>query len=99
MPQETYHFSCPVCGMHAPVDRLYTEEPFLFRMFRKLLGGKIKLTEAEREARRGTIYEKQGSGHGGLEYDEVDMDEEVRHQLEVRLEEIAEGGFDWITKM
>jgi len=91
MPHKVHAFSCPVCGMHAPVDRLYTEAPFLFRMYRKIPGGKRKLTDAQREERRGGDF-KRGSAPGALEYEEIPMDDELRPQLEARLEDIRDGG-------
>ena len=91
MPVEVEQFSCPVCGMHAPTERLYTEEPFEFKMFKKTLGGKIKLSDADRERRRGSAF-RRGSAHGSLEYEEIEISAEVRNQLAVRLDEVIQGG-------
>ncbi len=89
MPQETEQFSCPTCGMHAPMDRLYEESPFPFRLFRKILGGKRKLTDEEKELRKGGGFQR-GSAPGTLSYDEIEMTDEARNQLRARLEESLE---------
>ena len=91
MPIEVEQFSCPVCGMHAPIERLYTEEPFEFKMFKKTLGGKRKLSDVERELRKGSGF-RRGSAHGSLEYEEIEISAEVRNQLAVRLDEVIQGG-------
>jgi len=89
MSQEIEAFLCPCCGMHAPLDRLYTEEPFELLQFRKTLGGKKKLTEAEREARKGEPF-RRGSAHGTLNYEKAELTDEVREQFRIRIGEIAE---------
>lgn len=91
MPAESEHFLCPCCGMHAPIERLYEEKPFVLQMFKKALRGKHKLSDEEREARKGGGF-RRGSGHGALDYELIELTDEVRAQLRVRLEEILEGG-------
>lgn len=68
MAKEVFQFRCPMCGQHAPVERLSDEGPFEFQIFRKTLGGKRELTDAERKARRGQRYPR-GSGPGKLDYE------------------------------
>ena len=89
MPQQTEHFLCPTCGMHAPIERLYQEEPFVFKMFRKILGGKRRISDAEKELQKGEGL-RHGSAPGVLQYDPIEITDEVRNQLHVRLEENLE---------
>ena len=89
MSQETEHFVCPCCGMHAPLERIYTEEPFELQVWVKTLGGKISLTDAEKEARKGEAF-RRGSAHGGLDYKRTEVTDEVRNQVKARLEEAFE---------
>ncbi len=86
MPAEIQQFRCPVCGQHAPLDRLDSPEPFIFGLFRKIVGGKRKLTEAEREARRGMSF-SQGSAPGLLSYEGIPMQSEAKELLITRLQE------------
>jgi len=89
MPQETEHFVCPCCGMHAPTERVLEEGPFVLEMFRKILGGKVKLTDAEKELRKGLGF-RQGSGTGRLDYDKIPLTDEVREAVEKRIAELAQ---------
>ncbi len=89
MARESIHFVCPCCGMHAPIERIAEEGPFVFRMFRKILGGKQKLSDEEKELRKGAAFQR-GSGHGALQYDEIEVTDEARDQLRARLEENIE---------
>lgn len=86
MPAEVVQFRCPVCGQHAPLDRLDTGQPFVFQLFKKLLGGKVKLTDEQREARRGMGFAR-GSAPGALSYLDIPMADEARDLLIARLEE------------
>lgn len=91
MPQEVDQFVCPCCGMHAPVERLTAEGPFEFKMFHKTAGGKLKLTEEDRRARRGMRFPP-GSAHGKLQYEETRILTRVRNALVRRIRVLAEKG-------
>lgn len=86
MPAEVEQFRCPVCGQHAPLARLDTAEPFIFRLFKKMLGGKLKMSEEEREARKGMGFSR-GSARGALTYEDIPMQDDARNKLIARLEE------------
>ena len=90
MPQESEHFSCPCCGMHAPLDRVLEEGPFELKMFQKILGGKTKLSDEEKELRKGLGFHR-GSGPGRLAYDEIPLTDDVREAVENRIAELAQG--------
>ena len=68
MAEEILQFRCPMCGQHAPIERITEEGPFEFEVFVKTLGGKRKLTEEDRKARRGQHF-RRGSGPGRLDYE------------------------------
>jgi len=70
MPQETEHFRCVLCGMHAPVERL-DEGPYGLEAYRKTLGGKIALSEQERERRKGLGTFHRGTAPGNLIYEQI----------------------------
>lgn len=59
---------CPCCGMVAPIERLEEDGPFPFEQTTRRFGGKIKLTEAQREWRKFEPMGR-GSGHGKIDYD------------------------------
>lgn len=87
MPQESEHFVCAVCGMHAPVERLTEEGPFELKAYRKTLGGKKKLTHEERlERMRKESY--RGAAPGTLEYVEIPVTDELREAMKKRLGEV-----------
>lgn len=90
MPQESEHFVCPCCGMHAPIERLTEEGPFVLAMFRKTLGGKLKLTEEQRIELIDGIHKEsfRGSAPGKLEYEEIPVTDEIREAFRRRLEEL-----------
>jgi len=86
MSKESLHFSCPCCGQHAPMERL-SEGPFPFALFRKILGGKQKLTPEQRATRR-TQYK--GSAPGLLNYEEIPMTEDAKELLQAILSALEE---------
>jgi len=89
---ETLVFRCQCCGQLAPIDRLEEEKgPFPLESYRQTFGGKEKLTDEEREARKGSGFRK-GSGHGRIAYEKLEVDEALRESFARRLEEITEGG-------
>lgn len=89
MPLQYDQFRCPICGQHAPVDRLMTEEPFELEQWRKTLGGKRKQTEAERlERGRKEVY--RGSGAGYLDYRQVKLSGKLRDMLAKRIKLLSE---------
>ncbi len=87
MPEAgTEHFRCPLCAQHAPIERL-EEGPYSLEMFYKTLGGKRKLTDAERALRKGHGY-RPGSAPGLLEYEPIGVSEEVQGQVVARVAEL-----------
>lgn len=86
MPKETEHFRCPLCGQHGPIERL-DQGPFELEAFHKILGGKLKVSEQERERRKAAHF-KRGSAPGNLEYFQVDVSEELRGKTRRQLENI-----------
>ncbi len=86
MAQKTKHFLCPVCGQHAPIERITEEGPFEFSLFEKILGGKTALTDEEKERQISRGY-RRFRVPGGLEYHEVPMDDESLERMKARLEE------------
>lgn len=89
MPEESEHFRCVLCGQHAPVERL-KEGPYSLEMFLKTLGGKRKLTEEEREARKGLGPFGRGSAPGRLDYEEIPVTDEVRAQVDERISQLSQ---------
>jgi len=89
---ETFLFRCRCCGQLAPVDRLEEEQgPFPLESYRQTYGGKEKLSDAEREARKGAGFRK-GSGRGRINYEQLEVDAALRESFAKRIEEITEGG-------
>ena len=87
MPAKYDQFKCPTCGQHAPVDRLMTDEPFALEQWRKTLGGKRKLTEAQRmERKRKEVY--RGSGPGMLDYHQVTLSAKLRSLMAKRVQQL-----------
>ncbi len=86
---ETPVFRCPCCGQIAPRDRLETPEPFPLEAFIHQFGGKDKLTDAEREARKLDPY-RRGSGHGRMKYEPVDIDNDLQVLIKERVERVLE---------
>ena len=87
MPRETEHFRCPLCGQHAPIERL-DEGPFSLEVYHKILGGKIRISEAERERRKGTGTFHRGSSPGDLQYPRFPTSPEVKEKTRRQLEAI-----------
>ena len=90
---ETFLFRCRCCGQLAPIDRLEEEGPFPLESYRQTYGGKEKLSDEDREARKGTGF-RRGSGRGRIDYEKLEVDEALRESFAKRIEEIAEGGLD-----
>ena len=87
MPREQEKFCCPFCGMHAPKERLTEEGPFELAQFRKVLGGKTKLTPEEREDQKKKGYRRLFVP-GNLDYTKIEISEEVREAAARRKDEI-----------
>jgi hypothetical protein len=87
MAGEVLQFRCPCCGQHAPIERITEEGPFEFEVFVKTLGGKRKLSEDERKARRGQRFPR-GSGPGRLDYEPTRTLKSHRDALNKRLQEL-----------
>jgi hypothetical protein len=87
MPLEYDQFRCPLCGQHAPVDRVMTDEPFKLEQFRKTLGGKRKQTEEQMLDRtRKEVY--RGSGAGRIDYRPVKLSSKLRNLVAERVRKI-----------
>lgn len=89
MPEQVW-FRCPCCGQMAPIERL-DEQIGAFPLEKHLqtFGGKIKLSDEEKELRKGAGY-RRGSAPGGMEYEELEVDEELRSLFAQRLQEVLE---------
>ncbi len=87
MGGETELFRCPCCGQLAPQARLTEEGPFDLEAWLQTWGGKVKLTEADREARRGQGF-RRGSAPGRIEYEQQVVSDELRELVKKRLSEI-----------
>lgn len=66
MNREEY-FTCPCCGMKAPLKRLTQGGPYTFEMWIEEWGGKQPLTEDDRIARRGMRLGR-GSAPGNIKW-------------------------------
>lgn len=88
MPAESEHFQCPMCGMHAPIERL-EEGPFKLEKWLKVLGGKVKMEPEERRA-RGARVDGRGTASGRLAYTEEPVDDELLDSVKRRAEEITD---------
>lgn len=85
---ETLVFRCPCCGQIAPQDRLGEgTEPFPLESFLHVYGGKEKMSDADREARRG-MGAQRGSGRGRMRYDDLDVSAALRANFARRIEEL-----------
>ena len=88
MAGETEVFRCRCCGQIAPVVRLTEEGPFPLERKLQTFGGKRKLTDEQREARRGRPF-KRGGAPGIIDYQELDMSDELVALFEKRIEELS----------
>lgn len=88
---ETLIFRCPCCGQLAPIARLEEDAPFPLEKYLHIFGGKDKISEDEREARKGGGY-RRGSGPGRMRYEQLEVDDELRELCNKRIEAISEGG-------
>jgi hypothetical protein len=78
MSKESLQFRCPCCGMHSPIEVLTSEEQFKFAVFRRVLGGKIARSDAEKILLKGSKDKpKQGSGHGRIGYQEANLGRDI----------------------
>ena len=86
--KERLRFRCPCCGMIADVDRLHGEGPYELELFIQRFGGKVKLTDDEKEDRRDRPF-RRGSARGFIEYEKVEDGrfEELKTQIEKRIKE------------
>ena len=86
--KERLRFRCPCCGMIADVDRLNGEGPYELELFIQRFGGKVKLTDDEKEDRRDGPF-RRGSARGFIEYEKVEDGrfEELKTQIEKRIKE------------
>ncbi len=88
MAEITTWFRCPACGQHAPIERLQEEGPFELTEHTRQIMGKRKLTEEEREQRRGLRLGR-GSGPGRIVYDPVELSDELKGLFAQRLKELG----------
>ena len=88
MAEITTWFLCPICGMHAPVMRLREEGPFDLGEYTRQIKGKRKLTEEEREQRRGLKLGR-GSAPGKIVYDPIELSGELKGLFAKRLKELT----------
>jgi len=85
---------CPCCGMVAPAARFTEEsEPFDFEQTTRKWGGKVALSDEDREQLifEGKIHKEiyRGSGPGRIEYDPWHKpDAEHRHAFAARLAQV-----------
>lgn len=88
MANQAEYFTCPCCGMKAPIERLTQGGPYEFEMFLQEYGGKRPLTPEERVARRGRRFGR-GSAAGLMEWHPTRTLVRHRNALNKRLKEIA----------
>ena len=91
MPGKSEHFRCPLCGQHAPIERLEADEPFELAQFEKTLGGKAKLSPEDREERIALGSHKEtfrGSAPGLLEYKEARLSARVKSLALKRIKQL-----------
>jgi hypothetical protein len=87
MPGQYDQFRCPLCGQHAPVDRVMTDEPFELQQFRLKFGGKRKLTEEQKlDRRRKEVY--RGSAPGYVDYQPVRLSAKLRSLVTKRIQQL-----------
>ena len=87
MSGKSLHFSCPLCNMHAPIERITEEGPFAFALFEKVLGGKVKLTQEEKEKQISYGFRRFYVA-GKLTYLEVPMEERYVELIRERIAEL-----------
>ncbi len=84
---ETRVFSCPCCGQRAPQERLEGgTPPFPLEAFTHVFGGKVRMSEEMREARKGMPFQR-GSGPGRMHYEDLDVTDELRENFARRIRE------------
>ncbi len=87
MPEQKI-FRCPCCGQMSPRERLEEEGPFPLESYLQTYGGKEKLSDEERELRKGQPF-RRGSGRGRIDYEQLEVDEELRELMDKRIEELT----------
>ena len=90
MANQEEYFTCPCCGMKAPMKRLTEDGPYSFEMFLQEYGGKRALTAAERKARRGESRGK-GSGVGLMTWTQIDVQPQHQDAIDKRISELSQG--------
>jgi len=73
----------------APRDRLETPDPFPLEGYVQTYGGKVKLTEEDRMARRG-LPSYRGSAPGKIDYTQIEVDPELEDMVNRRIEAIVD---------
>lgn len=87
MANRAEYFTCPCCGMKAPIERLTEEGPYDFEMFLQEYGGKRPFTPQERAERRGQRSGR-GSGVGIMSWTPIRTRAEHRKAIDKRLREV-----------
>lgn len=82
---EVRQVRCPLCGMHAPLEQV-EYGPYELQEWLKVLGGKRTLTDEEREVR--PYIPGRGHTPGRLQYDQVELTEEVRTLFTQRIRDL-----------
>lgn len=85
---EKLRFRCPCCGMVADVSNLETSEPYQLEAFLEKYGGKRRLTKEDRQARKG-LRLGSGSAPGIIEYQDIDVTDELKGLLGERIAELS----------
>ncbi len=88
MAGEQIVFRCRCCGQLAPMERLTEEGPFPLERKLQTFGGKRKLTDEQRELRRGRPFKK-GGAPGKIEYQPLKVGEELKTLFEQRIAELS----------
>lgn len=89
--KEILRCRCPMCGMMPEVERFDGDQPYPLELFLQFLGGKVKLTDEQRRARKGKPF-KRGSAPGYISYHKLDGNqlEQLRQLVLKRAKQIAD---------
>jgi len=87
--KEKLRARCPMCGMIFDLDRLDSDGPYPLELFIQRFGGKLPLSDDEREDRKGKPF-KRGSARGFMEYEKIEGEklEELKLLVDRRVEQL-----------
>lgn len=83
---------CPLCGMICDEENLDQDEPYPFEVFLEEFGGKMPVTEEDREARKGKGFRSgKGSSKGRIVYTKLtgQQHDQVWEKMKRRIEKLV----------